>query len=192
MLTDYLFQTATLYRRSPYIFQAQSFVGTTTVDVSLDSPARLSCTVEATQPVTLTVVGSTTETLNFSSRTHLLGTKMFSTVSSISVVGATANLVEIRSVDSAGNQVGLWQRLGNYNVRLTKATTVGLSDLGAGEVFAERNKLVFIINSGIKAGDVLVIGEDKLKVTSVDHLYTKQSYHHSECSVEETEEKIPI
>jgi len=187
MLNEYLFQTAKQYRRLPYVFRAESFVGTTNVNVDLDRPARLSCTLQAPSPAVLTVVGSTTESFSFTpTQSYRLGVELFTSCESLTVEGGTVSLIEVRAVDTAGNQIGVWRYLGEYKVRLARGSAREMADEEApGEIWVSRYKLLFIINQDVDEGDVFEIGEKKYKATSVDHLYARAAYHHTECVVEE-------
>jgi hypothetical protein len=189
MLNEYLFQTAKQYRRLPYVLRAESFVGTTDVGIELDKPARLSCTLQASSPTVLTVVGSTIESFSFTpTQSYRLGAKLFTSCESLTVEGSTASLIEVRAVDAAGNQVGVWKYLGEHKVRLARRAAREITGEEApGEVWVGRYKLLFIINRDVEEGDVFKMGEKEYKVTSVDHLYTRVTYHHTECVVEESE-----
>jgi hypothetical protein len=189
MLNDYLFQTVKQYRRSPYVFRAESFVGTTDVGVELDRPARLSCASQVSSPSVLTVVGSTVESFSFTpTQSYRLGTKLFTSCDSLTVEGSTASLIEVRAVDAAGNQVGVWKYLGEHRVRLVRGAAYEITGEEApGEVWVSRYKLLFIINQDVEEGDVFEMGEKEYKVISVDHLYTRVAYHHTECIVVESE-----
>lgn len=190
MLRDYLFQTATFYRKSKVVFSATDFVGTTTVSYTPVGTCILEYSVTTSTPVTVSVVGSASETVTLSpSDTYKRGSTKFSSITQISVAGATVSSIQILSKDEIGNDVWGLHEVGTFNVRLCMPKSALQSQV-YGTVVGQDYRLVFIQYKGIQQGDLMVVDNQKYRVEVVRELYKKNTYHHSQLVVVYAQEEV--